>query len=706
MIFLCCALFLSGSFYCAVYQKLLLNQTEITGKIYVDAVGKVAAIKKFYNPINGLEGANLVIVQPSLYKSNSLKNPETTKKSSRKKPEGEVAGKVAGKLVGKLGGKPRKISEKNIQKNFLNLEDYQEIDRKFLDYSANYQHVNWVGTKHEFPNPPQKISVNLVKNVPSLAVNDLIAARMFLQPPKEKDFPDDFDFRFDAKAKRIGAHGFVIGEIKILQKGRVSSIEEWFKSLREKIRTKISTTLQGDESAVAAAFLIGDQGQISAELLKKIRISGLAHLLSVSGFHLSLAGAFFFISIRFLLSRSEHFTLHYNIKKISGILAIFGTFFYLKISGSPIPAQRAFAMILLASIALLCDEKLNARRAILIAALALILLNPYAILNIGFQLSFVAILTLLITHEALPKHEMNHFRNHPVNKFFRYFFEIILVSILIQITTLPFLIRSFPDVPLLGFISNVFAIPVASFFVMPLGFLSLLAMPINLDEPLLMLMGNGIIVIEKIAIFVADIDHSSLRGLTMPSLGLFISTLGLLLIFLTKDRLRFIGIAVFLLSFLTIYFAMKTSILPDILLDGKQKFFALYDKENGLVFSKNLRPSKQRESWIKKMGEDDFRSLKNTFIKEISCDELKCKITKNRKILILLARNKISEICKDDFDVIVNLTRKYALPNCIQSNKIKIDNFDFYHNGGHFLYLKNAAVLIKTSSGMVKKMRW
>ena len=60
-------------------------------------------------------------------------------------------------------------------------------------------------------------------------------------------------------------------------------------------------------------------------------------------------------------------------------------------------------------------------------------------------------------------------------------------------------------------------------------------------------------------------------------------------------------------------------------------------------------------------------------------------IEKNKKFLVLLKRSKISEICKNDFDVIVNLTRKYQLPDCIAENKIKIDNKDFYLKGGQFL---------------------
>jgi hypothetical protein len=145
---------------------------------------------------------------------------------------------------------------------------------------------------------------------------------------------------------------------------------------------------------------------------------------------------------------------------------------------------------------------------------------------------------------------------------------------------------------------------------------------------------------------------------------------------------------------------------PNILFDDKQKFFAIYDEKDGLVFSKKLRASKQRESWMRRMNEVKFKSLEDfsdQWKKQrgIFCDEKKCVIEKNQKILVLLKRNKISKICQknfiDDFEVIVNLTSKYQLPNCISDKKIKIDNLDFYQKGGHFLYFSGDKISIKTA---------
>jgi hypothetical protein len=83
---------------------------------------------------------------------------------------------------------------------------------------------------------------------------------------------------------------------------------------------------------------------------------------------------------------------------------------------------------------------------------------------------------------------------------------------------------------------------------------------------------------------------------------------------------------------------------------------------------------------MKRFGEDQFKV--GDF-----CQKTKCQFTKNgKKILVLTARNKISEICKDEFDLVVNLTGKYQLPDCLKTQQ-KIDNFDFYKRGTQEIFL-------------------
>lgn len=684
LVFIALILFLIGGFYSILFQKTFLKQTQISGRVFADSVGKVESIKVSA----GSKWTSLVISDPILYKTQFL-----NKKKAKNTKNRSNSAFIETKLLINSSFDKRKI------KKLINITDYQEIDRKFLDYSNNYQRISWVkdGDREKFPNPPQKISISL-KNAKNIAVNDIISVRVMLQPIKLPEFRGDFDFKLYAKFKKIGAYGFAISEAKILSKAQISGLDEWFLSLREVIRTKVSNILEGDSAAISLALLIGDKSQISADLIERIRHSGLAHLLAISGFHLSLAAAICFICLRFAMSRSQYLALHFDLKNIATIFAILGAFFYLKIANSPLPAQRAFLMVFLAATALLLGKKVNANasRAVMVGMMALILVNPYAVFNISFQLSFAAILILgCFYDEKKPQLSHNVWR-----RFFGYFLEIIILSILIEIATAPFLMRSFQNVAMFGFVANVMAIPLTAFFVMPFGFFALFLMPIGLEKYALLAMEQGIFLIEKIVIFVTESDYSHFETLQLSGFGLILAIIGLLIICLIKTPIRFVGVGLFLISFATMFFDKK----PDILFDGKQKFFAFYDHDNGLVFSKKLRASRKRSLWMKKMGEDEFKYLailkgsETSLLQQTNCNKKYCLIEADKKILVILQRNKISEICQQDFDVIVNLTAKYKLPDCIGKDKMKIDNFDFYQKGGHFFYLKDDILLIKTTS--------
>lgn len=691
LVFMAATLFFCGSFYTFFYEKIFITPHQIHGKIYVDGVGKISEIKKFYNQINHVEGLNLLISEPVVQQANSTKKIE--KKSQKKQ-------KLLAEKDAKTSQKPQKSAyekrRKTIEKNFVNVADFQEMDRRFLD-ARNRYNADLKAEKKSLN--LKKIWVTTNKNFTDFSVGDVVSLRMLLQPPRRPEFAGDFDPQLDAKIKKIFAHGFVAGEITTLEKARVSSLDDWFNLLRHKVRNRISHHLADDNATIAAAFLIGDQSSISKATADKIRLAGLSHLLSISGFHLALAGAILFALARFLLSRSEYLALHFDLKKIAAIFAIAATFFYLKLAGSPIPAQRAFVMILLASGALFVNEKINAKRALLTALLALLLLNPYAIFSLSLQLSFVAILVLISVHDeiftATTTIKTRYVLLNFLRKFWRYFYGIILASLLIQLASLPFLMKSFRELALLGFVANIMAIPLTSFVIMPLGFLALLLIFTNsgLDGYPLALMGKAIELFVKIADFVANLDYSTMTSPQLSSTSLLIAVIGLLLICLHRGALRILGVIIFCCSFLSV----KSSIKSSVIFDGEQKFFAIYDERGGLFFSKKLRPSKQREHWMRHFNETRFK----TFIdlpreKNVKCDDKKCEIISgDQRILVLLQRNKIREICGKNFAeksdtkrlVIVNLTRKYELPDCFDHNIKIIDNFEFLNSGTQKIYL-------------------
>ena len=711
MIFFSIGVFLSGYLWGFFYDRNIAANNQINGVIYVDVIGKIKDLRTYLNPITKRPAANIVIGDLTLYKPNysdqkSGKNQikKTTKKSSYKKSyKKNHSSSSRLKHKKKEETKAKKITKSMIN-NWLNVGDLQQIDRQFLQQQKNYQNIKWVIDKNNinndkqrliYKNPPDNIAVNVITNFESTKIGDLVALRALLMPVKNKQIIDDFDYRLNAKAKKIGAEGFATSHLIVVKPANISSYQEAVTSLRQSIASKMASKITGDNLGIANALLIGKKNGISKSTITDIRNSGLAHLLAISGLHLSLMAGIFFTFSRFLLSFNQYLTLRFDIKKIAAVIAIFGSYFYLEISGSSVTATRSFIMILLFFLAILLEQKPTPIISLGLAAMTILLFNPYYIFTISFQLSFVAVGSLITFYQNFKNLKLFADNSSIIAKSGNYILQIIICSIIVEIATAPFLIYHFNNISIYGILANIFAIPIVSFLTMPLGFLAILLMPLGLEKYILKLMSLTIDLIIRIAGDVANLSHSYFSFLVIPKTSLILSVIGLLLICLPKEKklLPMMGLIFLISSLPAIYLQPK----PSLLIDGDARFFALQNQQNGLIFSKDLRPSKKRDLWLRKIGQSEFKSFSN-YPKEwllknkITCDQQKCILEKSdfmaKKAMILLKRNRVSEICKNDFDLLINLTRKYQIPDCVAKDKIVIDNGDLLNHGAYFVYFK------------------
>lgn len=676
-------------FVCASFnQKISDNYQHITGKIFVDVEGRIEKISHFHNSRNHQNGLSLTVRDLNFYQSKFTKN----KKEKKKK---------------------RKLSESYIHKNFMNIKGFSEIDYLFLIEKANYQNIKWKKDKEKlvYEKPPKKIRVFALKNIDKLKLEsgDKVKFKAVLTPFDKKDFLDSFDFGFYSKSQNISAQGYVISELKIIEKyGSDSIFNGFFDNLRDKVQKSIKENVNSQEGAVINALLTGDRKNIDDKIMQNIRNSGLAHLIAISGLHLTLSASIFFFIARFLLLQNSYLALNFNVKKIAAIFAIFGSFFYLKIAGSPISAERAFIMVCLAMIAILFDRKNDLLRIVFIAAFLIVLINPHNLFSIGFQLSFAAVLSIAVFHEIWSNFYDKYFKkNNEISKihnFSKYLFEMVFISFVAQLANTMFLVYHFGNLAIYGILSNLIAIPLTSFLIMPLGFLSLFLMIFSLENLTLNLMSYLVSIIIKVSEFVSSLDFSVIEFEQITKLGLSYSIFGGLIFVIFKNKyLKIIGFLLFFSAFLTLGNNSK----PNILIDGDARFIALYDEKNGLVFSEKLRKSKKRDLWLEKMDSEKFISFHDFSSEKLNkkgiiCYKELCEIDlekyfarklKIKKILILKKRVMVKDICRENIDLVVNLTKKYEISSCYK--KLKIDSRDLLKNGGYFIFFKKEGFVIK-----------
>lgn len=425
-----------------------------------------------------------------------------------------------------------------------------------------------------------------------ISIGDIVILNAKLIPPSTAMAPYAYDFAKFAYFAGISAVGYATSPIYILEKKPSKKLWQIIESMRHKIEQQFKIFIKSPNSAIASALTVGKRGNINEKILEVIRSSGLAHLLAISGLHLTLVAFIFFKLIRNLLAISSYLTLEFNIKKIAAALSIVPTIFYLLISGAPISAQRAFVMILLVLIAILLDKKVNALRSLCFTAFIILLTQPEALFKPSFQMSFSAVLVLIATYKVQSQAATG------LGKLLSYMYAATLSSLFASLATAAYTAYNFNYFSLSGIFSNLLAIPLTTFLILPLAILSICSMPIGLAKYPCWLLDKLIDLLLWIAHLTASIPYSNIPLPSFPGYALIIITLGGLWLFLWESKIRVIGILIIIVG---VGEAMRYN-PPDILVSSS--FIALKDYNKKLYFiAKKIPRDFVAKTWLLHNGQ-------------------------------------------------------------------------------------------------------
>ena len=253
----------------------------------------------------------------------------------------------------------------------------------------------------ESPRGPTKLErVRLsVRKGTAPAVGSFVELKARLQPPLAPLRPGSYDFGRDMYFAGIGASGFVTGAIKTVDPpdsgGFSLRYAAFMQGLRDAIDARIRTVLDGDRRAIATALLTGRRDAISAPVNDAMFISGLGHVLSISGYHMAVVAGVVFFAVRALLALIPRLTTGFPIKKWSAAAALVAAAFYLLLSGAEVATQRSFFMTAVVLIAIMVDRRAVTFRTLAVAAMIVLTVAPEALVHPSFQMSFAATLGLV-----------------------------------------------------------------------------------------------------------------------------------------------------------------------------------------------------------------------------------------------------------------------------------------------------------------------
>ncbi|MBU0688609.1 MAG: DNA internalization-related competence protein ComEC/Rec2 [Gammaproteobacteria bacterium] len=286
-----------------------------------------------------------------------------------------------------------------------------------------------------------------------------------LKQPHSTRNPYTSDFEAWALERNIRASGYIYNKVAPQRvDATVFRPAYLVERLRESLRERFHGTLHDAPYAgILVALAIGDQASITQDEWRLFTRTGVNHLMSISGLHITLLASMFFGLTYWLWRRSTRLTLRLPARKAAALVGVTVALAYSLISGFEIPAQRTFYMLSTFAGMLLLSRNVAPSQMLAAALLVVLLLDPWAVLAPGFWLSFGAV--ALIFYVSANRLGRPH-----------WLVEYGKVQWAMSIGLIPPLLALFQQLSLVSPLANAFAIPMVSLLVVPLTLLGTVPM--------------------------------------------------------------------------------------------------------------------------------------------------------------------------------------------------------------------------------------
>ncbi len=473
--------------------------------------------------------------------------------------------------------------------------------------------------------------------------------------------PSQFDYGKYLENKQIYAQ--IYADATDIQTGSLIEKDIWYYTSR--LRTKIIHNLEKNnfnqtELNVAIALILGQQQDISKDVIQDYQFAGAVHILSVSGLHIG----FVLLFVTFLLKPFP------NTKKGSFIkllilllsLSLFGF-----IAGFAPSVVRSVVMFSFVAIGMYLKRSTNIYHTLLVSVLLILLFQPSFLFDVGFQLSYVALFFILWLQPLLAQLWI------PKNKVINYFWEILTVSFAAQIGAFPLSIYYFHQFPGLFFVTNLVVIPFLS-LIMGLGVLVMVLAAFDY-VPLFLAKGLewSIFILNKIINTIASLEQFIIRDIPFNwylLLGFYFLIIAIVIWFKKPSFNRLLVAMSAIIILQLIYFQTHWMI------QNQKELVVFHSKKNTLITERNGENIAvfANDSLLKTASEN--KTLTAYLIGNFSHLKSKKKLQntlyfQNKKILVLDSFGVYPKKCEPDI-LVLTQSPKINLDRLFQSQKPKM----------------------------------
>ncbi len=541
---------------------------------------------------------------------------------------------------------------------------------------------------------PRKVRVNLKTEQydPRFRRGAVISLRARLMPPAGPTLPGGYDFARRAWFQQIGATGSAIGTVELY---RPSEQPVLLGEIRNRLTAHVIERMPESTGEMGAALITGDQGNISSDDAQAMRDSGMAHLLSISGLHVTaVVGFLFFLSGR-LFSLFSVIALRVPVPLLAAACAAIGAVLYTMLAGAEVPTVRSCVAALLVLVALAMGREAITLRLVAFGAMLVLILWPETMAGPSFQLSFAAVTTIVVLHESRWMKRWMERRDETIfGRIGRGAVSLIITGIAIEIVLAPIAIFHFHRTGVYSAAANILAIPLTTFLIMPMQALALLFDTADIGTPFWWAAGQAIRLIIAMAHYVSGLPGAVSMLPSMPLWAYISMIFGALLFGLISSPIRSIGTVPFLIGFV----AMLQAPRPDMLVTDDGKHLAIVSPDGSVAFLRGRAGDYVRDMVLENAG-TNAEPVSMDRWPGAKCSEDSCVIELNRagRMWRVLATRtpyqipsmEMAAACKR-VDIVVS---DRWLPASCRPKWIKADRGSLEQSGGLALFLSDAKLV-------------
>ena len=329
-----------------------------------------------------------------------------------------------------------------------------------------------------------KIRVSVGGPAAEIAKGDRIEFRSRLREIRNFNNPGGFDYQRFMAFQNIWRSAYTQGSrLKVVRKNSSKNLAQLTHDARLAVAALIDRTEKQQPGAVLKALVIGDRSAISTEVREAFNRAGVGHILAISGLHIGIVATVAFFFFQKLLGLIKPLLWCAWTRKGAAIFSIFPVCLYAFISGMSPSTQRAVIMVIAFLMTFLVERETDAINTLSLAAFIILIVYPPSLFSISFQLSFLAVLSIL--------HGLSHLRMSQPNggvkvktgfnwQLRRKLTTFFLVSFFAICGTLPVVMFYFNQISLIGLFANCIVVPLVGFVVIPFGLLAAFIYPFSI----------------------------------------------------------------------------------------------------------------------------------------------------------------------------------------------------------------------------------